>query len=239
MTSHALNSPLLSQTVTPSRTLSPIERDVLYGRPLTLLKWPTQSCLKPGFIFCRDQEERLMFSPTPTDTSRNQKKGNRTNSNTRFSIPSIFLFVHACLSVFLFLSVSVWLRLKTDLCYTKKYCTAWININEPLSLVWRIIASSQDFAFLNCDHTPFVSWSKWIKGSSGSFALSLPWPISVRTGATSLLRTTSTRTCTKPSAPSATLVLVEGVWVTVFTWNPVTSCLISYTSSTLSQLSSS
>ena len=34
VTSHALNPLLpLSQTVTPSRTPSPLERDVLYGRP--------------------------------------------------------------------------------------------------------------------------------------------------------------------------------------------------------------
>src|SRR6218665_1940578 len=33
VTSHALNPLPLSQTVTPSRTLSPLERDVLYGRP--------------------------------------------------------------------------------------------------------------------------------------------------------------------------------------------------------------
>src|SRR6218665_4126659 len=34
VTSHALDTPsLLSQTVTPSRTPSPLERDVLYGRP--------------------------------------------------------------------------------------------------------------------------------------------------------------------------------------------------------------
>ena len=33
--SHALGPlPPLSQTVTPSRTPSPLERDVLYGRPL-------------------------------------------------------------------------------------------------------------------------------------------------------------------------------------------------------------
>src|SRR6218665_3154342 len=33
VTSHALDPPPLSQTVTPSRTPSPLERDVLYGRP--------------------------------------------------------------------------------------------------------------------------------------------------------------------------------------------------------------
>src|SRR6218665_3607166 len=33
VTSHALDPSPLSQTVTPSRTPSPIERDVLYGRP--------------------------------------------------------------------------------------------------------------------------------------------------------------------------------------------------------------
>src|SRR6218665_1064121 len=36
VTSHALNPLPLSQTVTPSRTPSTLERDVLYGRPLTL-----------------------------------------------------------------------------------------------------------------------------------------------------------------------------------------------------------
>ena len=37
VTSHALDPipPRHKQTVTPSRTLSPLERDVLYGRPLT------------------------------------------------------------------------------------------------------------------------------------------------------------------------------------------------------------
>jgi len=35
VTSHALDPLPLSQTVTPSRTTSPLERDVLYGRPLT------------------------------------------------------------------------------------------------------------------------------------------------------------------------------------------------------------
>src|SRR6218665_1589840 len=34
VTSHALYPLPLSQTVTPSRTPSPLERDVLYGRPL-------------------------------------------------------------------------------------------------------------------------------------------------------------------------------------------------------------
>src|SRR6218665_2338861 len=34
VTSHALYTLPLSQTVTPSRTTSPLERDVLYGRPL-------------------------------------------------------------------------------------------------------------------------------------------------------------------------------------------------------------
>src|SRR6218665_1516711 len=34
VTSHALDPLPLSQTVTPSRTPSPLERDVLYGRPL-------------------------------------------------------------------------------------------------------------------------------------------------------------------------------------------------------------
>ena len=33
MTSHALDPLPLSQTVTPTRTPSPLERDVLYGRP--------------------------------------------------------------------------------------------------------------------------------------------------------------------------------------------------------------
>src|SRR6218665_1532306 len=33
-----LDLPPLSQTVTPSRTPSPLERDVLYGRPLVLTK---------------------------------------------------------------------------------------------------------------------------------------------------------------------------------------------------------
>ena len=33
VTSHALDPLPLSQTVTPSRTPSPLERDVLYGRP--------------------------------------------------------------------------------------------------------------------------------------------------------------------------------------------------------------
>src|SRR6218665_1982221 len=33
VTSHALEPPPLSQTVTPSRTPSPLERDILYGRP--------------------------------------------------------------------------------------------------------------------------------------------------------------------------------------------------------------
>jgi len=33
VTSHALDISPLSQTVTPSRTPSPLERDVLYGRP--------------------------------------------------------------------------------------------------------------------------------------------------------------------------------------------------------------
>src|SRR6218665_1070250 len=32
-TSHALDPPPLSQTVIPTRTTSPLERDVLYGRP--------------------------------------------------------------------------------------------------------------------------------------------------------------------------------------------------------------
>jgi len=35
MTSHASDPLPLSQTITPSRTPSPLERDVLYGRPLT------------------------------------------------------------------------------------------------------------------------------------------------------------------------------------------------------------
>ena len=37
MTSHALDPPPLSQTVTLSRT-PPLERDVLYGRPLSDVK---------------------------------------------------------------------------------------------------------------------------------------------------------------------------------------------------------
>src|SRR6218665_4078153 len=37
VTSHALGPLPLSQTVTPSRTPSPLERDVLYGRPLSAL----------------------------------------------------------------------------------------------------------------------------------------------------------------------------------------------------------
>ena len=37
VTSHALDPLPLSQTVTPSRTPCPLERDVLYGRPLYCL----------------------------------------------------------------------------------------------------------------------------------------------------------------------------------------------------------
>ena len=42
VTSHALGPPPLSQTVTPSRTPSPLERDVglLYGRPRNCLLGP-------------------------------------------------------------------------------------------------------------------------------------------------------------------------------------------------------
>ena len=40
----------LSQTVTPSRTPSPLERDVLYGRPLTHIKLKNKSLRNVGYV---------------------------------------------------------------------------------------------------------------------------------------------------------------------------------------------
>jgi len=61
VTKQALDHPL-SQTVTPSRTPYPLERDVLYGRPLT------RNTIK-FFIALGVMEEFLQEGPTTWDTN--------------------------------------------------------------------------------------------------------------------------------------------------------------------------
>src|SRR6218665_1741599 len=53
VTSHAFDP--LSQTVTPSRTFFPLERDVLYGRPLVIFSCTTSTIKSIGLLeLCAD-----------------------------------------------------------------------------------------------------------------------------------------------------------------------------------------
>ena len=57
-----LTTPLpLSQTVTPSRTPSPLERDVLYGRPLSYIKYGVLNLRMQFFYFANSLVRRFAF----------------------------------------------------------------------------------------------------------------------------------------------------------------------------------
>src|SRR6218665_1939870 len=70
--SHALDPLPLSQTVTPSRTPSPLQRDVLYGRPPTHFSLPghlpSVNCSRPKGSSIYDIHKNLVFDPLPLST---------------------------------------------------------------------------------------------------------------------------------------------------------------------------
>ena len=98
MTSHALGPLPLSQTVTPSRTHSPLERDVLYGRPLKQATRCTVEWVDIDYCMTKNHDDDLPTNTTnqPTDWPISQSCKSCRWSSSVVYFPYSFCYSFSC-----------------------------------------------------------------------------------------------------------------------------------------------